>query len=97
MQDGRTGLVWPMQGEFFLNKDISDEPVLDIKPLLKNSNRKHRKEEAFILPQEKLKVGKNVLIFFIPKLNQTLFESKYQADVRSVYFIAIYSIKKLSK
>lgn len=44
MQDGRVGLVWPMQGGFFLNKDITDEPVLDIKPLLKNSNRKHRKE-----------------------------------------------------
>jgi len=44
MQDGRIGLVWPMQGGFFLNKDITDEPVFDIKPLLKNSNRKYRKE-----------------------------------------------------
>lgn len=46
LQDGRSGLAWPMHGEFHLNhnsKDNFDECILDFKPLLKNSNRKLRK------------------------------------------------------
>lgn len=65
--------------------------------MLKNSNRKYRKEEAFILPEDKLKVGKNVLIFSIPKLNPVTYEAKYQIENRGIYFIGIYSIKKLTK
>lgn len=31
-----------------------------------------------VLPSDKLKVGKNVLTFAIPKLNASTYETKYQ-------------------
>ena len=44
LQEGRDGLAWPMQGELLLNKNSHSEPFFSYKPLLANSNRKHRKE-----------------------------------------------------
>ena len=42
LKDGKCNLFWPMQGEFYLNKQI--EPIFQLKPLLANSNRKNRKQ-----------------------------------------------------
>lgn len=44
-----------------------------------------------------MKVGRNILTFAIPKMNATAYEAKYQPEVRNVYFLGIYAIKKYSK
>ena len=80
-----------------MNSPDLKEPIFELKPLLLNSNRKNRKEEALLLPGEKLKVGGNELVFYIPHLNAQTFKAKYQNEEKGVYFMGIYSINKLAK
>lgn len=71
-----TCLSWPMQGGFYMNDDKAS--FHELKPLLYNSNRKHRREEYFMVPTDKLKIGKNFIKFKIPCLDRAKFTSKYQ-------------------
>ena len=89
-----TSLTWPMQGAFYLNEDKNS--FHDLKPLLANSNRKHRREEYFSIPATGLKAGKNIVTFKIPCLDRNKFTTKFQFEDRKVYFMAVNSVERLT-
>lgn len=89
-----TTLSWPMQGAFYINDEKNS--ICDLKPLLCNSNRKHRREEYFSVPSDKLKLGKNFIRFKIPCLDRAKFTSKYQHEDKKVYYMSVNSVQRLS-
>ena len=69
LKPGNTTLSWPMQGYLEVNQGpyrLFHEFV----PLKHNSNRKNRREQYVTIPKDLLKLGKNVLKFIIPTLDE---------------------------
>jgi hypothetical protein len=64
--------------------------------LLYNSNRKHRREEYFTVPSDKLKAGRNFIRFKIPCLDKAKFTSKYQHEDKKVYYMAVNSVERMT-
>lgn len=84
-----------MQGAFYVNDEKN--AVYELKPLLYNSNRKHRREEYFSIPSDRLKLGKNFVRFKIPCLDRAKFTAKYQHEDKKVYYMAVNSVQRLSQ
>jgi len=83
-----------MHGGFSINDEKGN--FHEMKPLLINSNRKTRREEYFLIPDDKLKIGKNYLKFKIPCLDRGRFTSSYQYEETKEYFFAINLVRRLT-